>query len=71
MTLAEVIAAAKQLGFDAVYHKGRVPLDTWKPGRSAKYDGFKLVGGEIIVDETRDEWGGAWPLLRPAPPSTS
>lgn len=69
MTRDAVVARAKALGFKYVYipgegpTSGALPLDKWQPRRTASYDNFKILGDEIIVDETRQTFGGAWPLL--------
>lgn len=64
MTRDEVVGEAKNLKFSHIrISGGAIPIDDWRPGRSSAYDGFRIVGGEIVVDQPLEQFGGAWPLL--------
>ena len=71
MTRAEVLVAARDLGFSHIrtVEQGAVTLEDWKPSRTDSYDGYKIVAAEIVVDEPKGRFGGAWPLLVRGKPS--
>jgi len=74
MTRTQIIEKAKELNLPFIRElSGAIPIDAWKPKHADAYDGFRIVGGEMVVDQptgsTESRFGGAWPLLSRAPSS--